>query len=78
MRKPKILFPILLSFMLFFPGCELVEDIFQAGIWFALIAILVIGGLLYLIFSFAGKQAKKADIITETVRTENHDSSFPD
>lgn len=65
--KNKILFPIVLIITVVFPGCELIEGVFRAGIWFALIAILIIVALVYLLFSKAIKP-EKVTVSTEDAK----------
>lgn len=36
----------LLSLLIFMPGCDLIEGIFEAGFWFAIILIVVIIALI--------------------------------
>lgn len=54
MLKRAFLPPILIVFAMLFPGCEMIEGIFKAGVWFALFAMALVAALLYLIFAFVG------------------------
>lgn len=56
--KKNILYPLFLFFIILLPGCELIEGVFRAGIWFALVAVLIIAALIYLLFSTALKPKK--------------------
>lgn len=54
MIKRAIILPVLATIAILFPGCEMIEGIFKAGVWFALFAMALVAALLYLIFAFVG------------------------
>lgn len=75
MSGRNIIFPLFLLLMFIFPGCELIEGVFRAGIWFALFAIIVIAALIYLIFSIAYKPKEKA-FAREKVKVDHSDKQI--
>lgn len=65
MNKRIFNLPLLLLSMAFLPGCDLIEDIFQAGVWFAIIAILIIAALIYLLLFKIHERRKREQITAE-------------
>lgn len=58
----------LLLLVLFFStlsGCDLVEGIFKAGIWFTILFLVIIIVLIVLIFNSVGYQADKIPVQSE-------------
>jgi cytosine/uracil/thiamine/allantoin permease len=50
-------YPVLLMMVMFLSGCELVGDIFQAGVWAGvLIVVAIIGLVIYLVSKLSGKK----------------------
>lgn len=56
-RTPTLI--LLFLFLTTFSGCDTIVDIFQAGIWFAIISITIIIILLVLLLSFRGISPQK-------------------
>ncbi|HET9435141.1 MAG TPA: phosphatidate cytidylyltransferase [Chitinophagaceae bacterium] len=51
------LYPLLLLITVSFSSCELVGDIFQAGVWVGvLIVVAIIGLIIYLVSRVSGKK----------------------
>jgi hypothetical protein len=51
MRRSWPLFVLLLLFTVALPGCELIGDIFQAGIWVGVVLVLLVVGIIAWLFA---------------------------
>jgi hypothetical protein len=51
------LLPFLLVSMLFLSSCELIGDIFQAGVWSGIILVVLVVGLIIWLVTRAGRKS---------------------
>ncbi|MEX0719332.1 MAG: hypothetical protein WD059_01610 [Balneolaceae bacterium] len=62
--KPiKLLF--LVPFLLMFSSCDLVEDVFKAGMWFTILAIVIIAAIIYALLTAVGYKTKKGSTVMQ-------------